>query len=119
MTSTIENFKTGEQLRDEGMLQALTTTEMVRELWSERAHKLLEIYCRITPHPFKCEDFRAYCAGKIETPVSLRAYGGIFFAAINRKIICRIGYTQVNNPKAHKANCTLWQSLINPQPTLL
>jgi hypothetical protein len=102
----------GLELRDRGMQQAIETAEKTCHLpWGEQAYEVLLkwLFLKRDTH-FKCEDFREHCQlnNLLPEPPSLRAYGAVFMRAARNRVIFRVGHTQVTNPRAHRANCTLW-----------
>lgn len=99
---------TGKQLAEKGIKQALDNANNKSINWSTKVYCLLDTYLKTHMKPFLCEDFRKWCAGKLETPPSKRAYGGIIQKAARNKLIKKLGITQVKNPKAHCANAGLW-----------
>jgi len=57
------------------------------------------------------EDVRISSEGIIEIPPSNRAWGGVIVRAVKSGLIKRIGFQNVNNPKAHKTPATLWETI--------
>lgn len=100
---------TGEALRDSGMETAERHADEVSDGWSDRALSFLIIYAKSHRHIIG-EGVRAASEGIVEHPPHLRAWGAVMMRAARRGIIAKIGYTQVSNPKAHKANAAVWGS---------
>ena len=106
---------TGTELRDKGISSALDHAELAHENWGDQAYAFLKKYAR-THRQFMAEDVRQASEGIVPEPPSKRAWGGIIVRGKIAGIIERIGYGQVNNPKAHRANAAVWQSKIcNPR----
>lgn len=99
---------TGDQLRDRGMMMAEEHANEISEAWSELCYKLLLQYAS-TVREFQCEDFRAWCKGKLPDPPSLRAYGSVVRQAAVNRVIETLGTAKVSNPKAHRANAAVWR----------
>lgn len=103
---------TGKELAERGMLMAETHANQVHENWSEKAFDWFVKYIRHygLTHSFKTEDVRTYAeANGFESPPSLRAWGSIVMKVAKAGYIEKVGYTQVDNAKAHSANCSLWK----------
>ena len=98
----------GKQLRDIGMHQASSHAEKICEAWNEKAYRLLVKFISCN-NEFTCEQFRSWAENQIETPPSLRAYGGIINRAAHNQLIEQDGTVKVTNPKAHRANAALWR----------
>jgi len=109
-------MKTGEQLRDEGIQQAIENADKKNYNWSETAYAFLKGYCKAngSGHQFLTEDVRyeaEYYKHLLPDPPSKRAWGGVILKAKHEKIIIGIGYDKVLNPKAHCAFATIWEVL--------
>jgi len=104
---------TGELLRDRGIKKALDHVEEVHNDWQRIALDFLYLYAR-DHHRFSGEMVRMEAKGIVPEPPSLRAWGGILMGASKRGWIKQVGYVQVDNPKAHKANAALWESSFPP-----
>lgn len=104
---------TGEQLRDQGISRALQSTEWG---WQNEAYRLLKQFVK-TSDPFRVflvEDVRAFAKDQgLPDPPSNRAWGGIVVKAKKEGVVKQVGYSQVKNPTAHKANAALWQSALS------
>jgi hypothetical protein len=105
---------TGEELRDGGIKVAVDHADQKHEDWSDRAYEVLKNYVKSHMGSFLCEHVREYAAhnSDLPEPPTSRAWGGVFLrAARTEKIIRCIGTAKVNNPKAHKANASLWVAI--------
>lgn len=100
-------IKEGQELRDLGIKKALDNANKVFD-WAELAYKFLLIYTKSNKE-FMAEEVRAASIGIVPEPPSNRAWGGVFVHASKSKLIKRIGYKQVTNPKAHRTPATLWE----------
>lgn len=103
----------GDQLKEVGMRMASDNAERVNNGWTDKCYELFIAFVELQDRPFKMEDFRAWASDKIDTPPSLRAYGSISMKAAKRGLIKHAGYAKVDNPKAHRANASLWIKSIN------
>lgn len=104
--------KTGAELAEQGMLHAEQHANIVHEGWSENALEWFVKYIKHfgRGHQFKTEDVRKYAElNGFDVPPSLRAWGAIVLKAAKAGLIKKAGYAQVENAKAHKANCSLWE----------
>lgn len=103
---------TGAELRDAGIIKALTHANKKINQWSEKAYVYALEYIE-TVKQFKTEDLRAYAEAKgFEIPPSKRAWGGIVLRLARNKKVIKSGHATVDNPKAHKCLATLW-SVVN------
>lgn len=104
--------KSGTELKAKGIKQAVDHANEVSKLWSEEASEVLKKYLVRRKKPFMCEDVRQFATDKtdLEMPPSNRAWGGVIQRAKNKGLIKHFGYFQVSNPKAHKANASIWVS---------
>jgi hypothetical protein len=107
------NVKKARERRDEGITRAVKHADAVSKDWSERAYRFLKWYITSLDRKttFVIEDVRALAKTKVslEDPPSARAWGSLAVKAVKAGLIKRAGYTQVRNPAAHRANCTVWQ----------
>lgn len=110
MTQSEFDFS-GETLRDAGIKKAVDHADEVKGGWSTLALTFVEHYA-MNNSIFSGEKVRGASAGIVPEPPHLRAWGGVILKAAKRGIICKRGYVQVENPNAHRANATLWQSNI-------
>lgn len=91
------------------MQQSERHANEVHEGWSEKAYGLFKSFLVLTTGPFKVEDFREWAKNLLPAPPSLRAFGSITVKAKKAGLIRHVGYAQVDNAKAHRANCSLWK----------
>lgn len=101
----------GSALRDEGIQKAVDHANEKTEKWSDRALAFLKQYAS-TNSVFSGEQVRFAAGGVIPFPPHLRAWGGVMMSAARQGLIEKIGYIQVENPLAHRANAALWRSKI-------
>lgn len=104
---------TGRQLRDKGIATALANADaMNKQQWTEGVWAKLPVFLKsIGAKTFLCEQFRKWCEdGGTPAPPTARAYGGIIKRAASEQLIVRVGHASVENPRAHMAICTVWQS---------
>lgn len=97
--------------RDAGINLAIDHAESEHKDWAAKAYKSLINYLdTIKPgDEFMCETFRDWAEEKeLETPPSLRAYGGIFFRARKENLITTNKTAPVKNRRAHRANSAVW-----------
>lgn len=107
MTKQLDlNF--GRIARDRGIKKA---TDHAGAAWNDKTYQLFIQWVARQSRPFTIEVFRAYAADKLPMPPSLRAFGGIAMRAVHAGLIKKVGYTQVTNEKAHRANCSVWQKI--------
>ena len=70
-------------------------------------------HCKTSDKPFLIEEVREKAEGcGLPVPPSRRAWGAIVIKAKRIGIIKRVGYGQVSNPYAHRANASMWVSTI-------
>ena len=101
-------MRSGEQLKIEGMEQAIAHANEVHENWAEQAYKFLLQYIQ-SHKTFMTEDVREASINIVPEPPSLRAFGGIIRKAATAGLIVRIGYSTVTNAKAHKCFASVWK----------
>ena len=99
--------RTGEDLRDEGIQQALTHANESSERWSEIAYDFLKRYMLDNP-VFMAENVREAATGIVPEPPSKRAWGGVLVRAAKEGLIIRMGFRNVKNARAHCTPATLW-----------
>lgn len=113
LTNTPTLFdQAGTDLRDAGMKKAIEHADQVNEGWSDKAFNLLKSYVNEFGPGWKFlgEQVRYYAeAKKLEEPPSLRAWGSVMVRAAKSGLIKKVGYGQVTNPKAHRANSSQWE----------
>ena len=99
----------GEYLKQEGMKASLDNANSMDNLWSEKAFGYLKDFLLVTNDVFMAENIREYAhQNGLEYPPSKRAWGAIIVRAKKEGLITFRGYSQVSNPKAHRANAMLW-----------
>jgi len=106
----------GNRLKTEGMIQSEVSANDQHEGWSEKAFDFLVGYAK-KQSQFMAEDIRelAIKSKSVPQPPSNRAWGAIIIKAKKEGIIKHIAFGQVRNKKAHRANASIWQSIIyNP-----
>ena len=103
-------MKTGAELKEIGIQQALDFADEKVPKWSETAYNFALGYISKVP-VFMVEEMRQEAEGFVPDPPSKRAWGGIVRKLKNKKLIEHNGYRQVKNPLAHMANATLWKVL--------
>jgi hypothetical protein len=100
--------RTGSELRDAGMAQALEHAEEVSQDWGARAFKFVEIFARRRIE-FRAEQVRVYAEKRgLESPPSKRSWGAVVAKAVRKKIIRRVRFEPCENPKAHSCWVSLW-----------
>jgi len=104
-------LSSGEALRDKGIQKAIQHAEEFYNDWQKKALDFLYLYAR-EHRRFSAEMVRLEAKGIVEEPPCLRAWGGIMMIGSKRRWIKQIGYTKVENPRAHKANAAYWESML-------
>lgn len=94
---------------ERAMKRAELHANQVHENWSDQVYALLTWFVERTPTPFMAEDFRADIKGLVPEPPTTRAFGAIMVRAAQAGLIRKVGYGQVKNLKAHRANASMWQ----------
>ncbi len=100
---------TGTILRDKGIQKAVQHAEEFYNDWQKMALDFFYIYA-MNHRKFSGVMVRFEAKGIVTDPPCLRAWGGIIMIGAKRGWIKQIGYIQVENPKAHKANAAYWES---------
>lgn len=103
------NFKSGEELRDEGIQKAIDNANEASPSWSEMAFKFLQGFAARNKE-FMAEQVREASLEQIPIPPSKRAWGAVIVRAAKCGLITRKGYRKVKNKKAHCTPATLWES---------
>lgn len=102
----------GKELRDLGIHRAVTHANKEYDDWSDKAYTTLKDFLRLANgKPFMCEDVREYASIYLPEPPNNRAWGSIIVRARKDGIIKHHGFSQVTNPKAHRANASLWKGV--------
>lgn len=91
-----------------GIQQAVDNADARQPDWSATAYTMLALFTQERKQPFRCEEFRQWCEGRLMPPPHDRAFGGVIRMAARNKIIRQVGFDKTENPKAHRANCALW-----------
>lgn len=110
-TNTFDLFS-GEELKQSGIGLAVNYANQVHEGWSDKAYALLVQFVHSGRGEFMCEDVRHYAKayGLPEAPNN-RAWGSIIARASKKeKIIQHVRFGQVSNPRAHRANASVWMA---------
>ena len=107
MKDKINTIAIGEQLKLDGIIQAVDNANKKTENWSDLAFIFLSKFIK-TNKVFMTEEVRNASKDFIPEPPSNRAWGGIVVKAKNAGLIKHNGYSQVKNPKAHRANASVW-----------
>ncbi len=101
---------TGEELRDDGMAQALDHAEEKHHNWGAHARYLLERFIVAYPHEFRTEQFLewAYDNG-LPTPPDDRSIGSVMRKAGGKDgCISKQGIVLAEKASSHKGYVTLW-----------
>lgn len=105
-------IREGEELRDQGLNQAVSHAEVVDPGWKDRAWEQFVkwIQSKPTGYFFLIEDFRRICEKEnlIEQPPSKRAFGFLSVKGAKAGLIRQNGTAKVKNSTAHRANAALW-----------
>jgi hypothetical protein len=99
------------KLKEDGMQRAVDHANTVTTGWSEKAFDFLKGYIAINPL-FMTEDVRYASQGIVPSPPSQRAWGYVIRRAVQEGLIFRHDIKPVKNIKAHRANASVWKSLI-------
>lgn len=101
---------TGEELRDAGMQKAEDHANQKQPTWSDKAYIFLLGFARRND-TFMVEEVRQAARGIVPEPPSLRAWGSVVTKAAKAGAIKRIGYKEVENPKAHCTPASVWMKI--------
>ena len=104
--TTLE-FK-AQDYRDDGIKRAVDHADEKVPEWSSMAYGFLLGYIA-KKREFMTEDVRGAAEGRIPTPPSNRAWGGVVVRAAKAGLIYRAGYRNTRNIKAHCTPATLWR----------
>lgn len=100
----------GRDLREQGIYRAVSHANATHAEWSEKAYKVLKDFLTMTRgNTFMCEDVREFAINYLPEPPTKRAWGSIIVRAKKDGIIKHCGFGQVTNPRAHRANASLWK----------
>lgn len=98
-----------EELRDEGMANALRSQERQSAAWGHTAWGAL-LECLETFGEFTAEQCREFAElGGVLRPPEPRAWGSIFRKAVLSGLIEPCGWARSSNPKAHTRPVTVWR----------
>lgn len=101
----------GIKLKEEGMNKSRDNADRRIVNWSISAYNLLKVFVNKRVGTFKAEDIRKFATTMgLEEPPSNRAWGSLIIKARNEDLIEMVGYSQVDNPKAHRANASVWRT---------
>src|SRR5688572_9605695 len=93
---------TGAELRDAGIVKAITHANKKINEWGIKAYEYALQYIN-TNTQFKTEDLRAYAEKQgLEIPPSKRSWGAIILKLARENKVIKSGHAIVDNPKAHK-----------------
>lgn len=110
--SILDAIAEGELLAQEKMHAAVAAANRQHPEWKERCWKLFVEWVMNKPpgYHFMIEDFRLHveCQNKLEKPKSDRAFGFLSAKANREGLIEFAGIEKVKNPKAHRANASVW-----------
>lgn len=83
------------------------------DVWGREAYGYFVDYCQKHSDSFMAEQAREYAENMgLPSPPSRRAWGSVVARAKRNNIIYHVGYGQVSNPYAHRANASIWISKI-------
>ena len=100
----------GNLLKNAGIYKAVSHADSVHDDWSDRAYAVLKDFLTIADgKTFMCEDVREFASNYLPEPPTKRAWGAIIMRARKNGIIQHCGFGQVTNPRAHRANASLWK----------
>lgn len=108
------DYTKGIELRDYGILQAMTNADSRIPDWSEKAYKMLVEWLRgwAPGYKFTIEQFRQVAQIRgLPDPPHARAFGSLAVKAKSAGLIKSEQTVKVKNPKAHCANAALWIKL--------
>ncbi len=103
-----------ERLRDEGIQLAADHADSPAPYnWTEKAYKAAIKYLNAygSGWKFQTEDMRAWIYNRslVTAPSSERAFGAIILSLKRDRLVKCIGIESVINPKAHRANASVWE----------
>ena len=106
-----KNAQLGDYAKQEGIKRAIAHANRRVFGWEVSAFNILVNYIKENK-TFKAEDIRNHAESLgLELPPDKRAWGAIILRAKKVGLIRHIGYTQVDNPKAHKTNVSIWERI--------
>ncbi|MES2347019.1 MAG: hypothetical protein V4641_05545 [Pseudomonadota bacterium] len=101
---------------NEGIARAVDHADRVDAQWSLTAYTFLATYAR-THTSFTAEDVRLAAGDQLSAPPDQRAWGAVMRKAVSAQVIRGIGFVTARDPKVHRCNVRLWQSLVYPGAT--
>lgn len=108
-----EMFDEGQRLRDQGIKKAAQHAEDEILDWNIKAIDFLFQFAKThREFPFSGEMVRNASRDAVPRPPHLRAWGAVMVRGLKAGWIKQVGYVKVINPKAHRANAALWESLL-------
>lgn len=106
---TMQHPFTGEELKQGGMTVAIAHADMFNEHWSDDAFDILKQFLMQHIGNFMTEEVREFADSQgLPKPPSLRAWGSIIAKAAKLNLIVCVGFKKVRNPRAHRANASVW-----------
>jgi hypothetical protein len=104
----------GQALKEEGMQQAIENADRQIGDWSLSAFNLFRFFLKDKQvgFQFMAEQAREFSESRgLEIPPTRRAWGSIVARAKREGLIKHVGFSQVNNPKAHRTNVSVWEKI--------
>lgn len=106
----LSNQSIGQQL---GLLNAQAAADAADRAtggdWSQRAWEFFVTWARArSGRAFQGEDVRMAAKGIVPDPPEPRAWGAILVKAAKARLISRVGYAPVKDPKSHGNPKTVW-----------
>jgi hypothetical protein len=101
-------FPSGEQLRDQGIAQALEHADRDTPRWSSIAYEFLCKFAQTHEGEFMAEYVRAASRGIIPPPPDERAWGGVFTKAYRAGVIRSVRYERCVSPELHRVPKIVW-----------
>lgn len=106
----------GNDLKELGIYRAVKHADDVQKDWQIMAYEMLLEFIEFSDgKPFMCEEVRAFASknSSLQEPPTNRAWGAVIHRAKGNGIIKHCGFGQVENPKAHQANASIWKGVTN------
>lgn len=95
--------------RNNGIEVSAMNAEAKHPGWTDEALKWLVAFMA-RKDKFMAEEVRVFAEENgFNHPEHKRAWGGVMLKAARRGMIRRFDYGQTSNPKAHRANATIWE----------
>jgi len=106
----MEKQNLGEELKQEGMEISIRHANQRVRNWSVSAFNILKRFLKEREGNFMAEDIRVFAHFKgLDEPPSKRAWGSLIVKAKKLGLIEFVRFSQVANPRAHKANASVWR----------